>query len=225
MKSDRTNDLEVDLLWQRDSKGYVREDHGKWGLWIGRRGGELVPIFPLRGGFAFKAFSNVSTPDELVEFMNHYGFLKAVDSMGPSFYRFESGSLRKIRGAPEPNGEDVREHLAAASVFREVMQAKGRRISQSSAAWIEQACSEGIGELQMVFDKRGALRPVLKPQSLMHGMFWQLIHSVRGGAQSRTCRQCGVIFEVGAGSGRRADAKFCSDEHKILFHSRRRSIG
>src|SRR5258707_9268276 len=98
MKNDHAgNELEVDLLWHKDSKGYALEDHGKYGLWIARRGGELLPIYPLRGGFAFKAFSNVSTPKDLVEFMNRYGFLESVNSFGPSFLRVESGKLYAIK--------------------------------------------------------------------------------------------------------------------------------
>jgi hypothetical protein len=226
MKGDHVgNELEVDLLWHKDSKGYALEDHGKYGLWIARRGGELVPIYPLRGGFAFKAFSNVSTPKDLVEFMNGYGFLKNVNSLGPSFFRFESGKFYAIKGAPEPSGEDVRGHLESAGFFREIIGAKPRRaLSRGAGAWVENLGSDGIGEIQMLFDKHGSLQPVLKPTSLMCGLFWQLINSIRAGAQYRSCQYCGVIFQVGVGSGRRADAKFCSDEHKIEFHSRKRSV-
>ena len=40
-------------------------------------------------------------------------------------------------------------------------------------------------------------------------------------------RQCGYClnwFEAGVGTGRRADARYCSNEHQILFNSRKRSI-
>jgi hypothetical protein len=226
MKSDHAgNELEVDLLWQKDSKGYALEDHGKYGLWIARRAGELVPIYPLRGGFAFKAFSNVSTPKDLVEFMNCYGFLESVDSFGPSFVHVKSGKPYAIKGAPEPSGEDVRDHLESAGFFREIIGAKPlRALSRGAGAWVENLGSDGIGEIQMHFDKHGLLQPVLKPTSLMSGLLWQLINSKRAGAQYRSCRYCGVIFQVGVGSGRRADAKFCSDEHKIIFHSGQRSV-
>lgn len=226
MKSDHAgNELEIDLLWHRDSKGYALEDHGKYGLWIARRGGELIPVYPLRGGFAYKAFANVSTDKDLVEFMNCYGFLESVNSIGPSFLRIESGKLYAIKGAPEPNGESVREHLESAGFFRELLRARlQRRLSQGAATWVESFGTDGIGEIQMRFDKHGVFRPVLTPTSLMSGLFWQLINSKRAGAQYRSCQYCGVIFQVGVGSGRRADAKFCSDEHKKEFNSRKRSI-
>jgi hypothetical protein len=212
--------LEVDLLWYKDSKGYVLEDHGRFGEWIERRGGKLDPIYPLRNDRAFKVFSNVYTARNLVEFMNRYGFLNDCNSLGSMFIDRER---RKVQGAPEPAGEPVRRHLEAAAAFREILEAKPR-LSQASAAWIEDAFSDAIAEVQLIFDKHGSLRPVLKPTSLINGLIWQLINSLGAGARYRPCQQCGVIFQVGVGSGRRADAKFCSDEHKILFNSRKRSL-
>jgi hypothetical protein len=224
MNDSRGSDVEIDLLWYKDSKGYTLEDHGKWGQWIGRRGGQLIPIHPLKNDRAFTAFSNISTSKDLVEFMNSCGFLDSFDSFGPSFIRVEAGKMFRIKGAPEPSGEDVQKHLEAAGVFRELLAKPRRALSRRAAAWIQNACSESIGEIQMLFDEHGLLRPVLKPTSLMSGLFWQLLNSLRAGARYRSCKHCGVIFQVGVGSGRRADAKFCSDEHKILFHSRRRSV-
>jgi hypothetical protein len=227
MKSDRAhNGLEVDLLWYKDAKGYALEDHGKYGLWIARRGGKLVPIHPLRGDFAFKVFSNVSDPKDLVEFMNCYGFLQNANSLGPVFLNFnKSRKFLAIKGAPEPNGESVREHLESAGFFREIIGVRPRRaLSRGAGAWVENLGSDGIGEIQMLFDRHGALQPVLKPTSLISGLFWQLINSKRAGAQYRSCQYCGIIFQVGVGAGRRADAKFCSDEHKIEFNSRKRSV-
>jgi hypothetical protein len=201
MSSGNANDdLKVDLLWYKDSKGYALEDHGKWGQWIGRRGGGLVPVYPLRNDRAFNAFSNVSTSKELVEFMNTYGFLKSPSSLGPTFMRIDKkGKLYAIEAAPRPEGEDVQEHLRAASVFREVLNAKPRRaLSEGTSAWLDDQCSEGIGEIQLVVDKHG-IRPVLRPASLISGLFWQLISSLGGGARYRTCRHCGVLFQVGGG--------------------------
>jgi len=39
----------------------------------------------------------------------------------------------------------------------------------------------------------------------------------------RACAHCGAMFEAGRGAGRRADAKFCSDEHRVAFNSLKRS--
>jgi hypothetical protein len=39
----------------------------------------------------------------------------------------------------------------------------------------------------------------------------------------RRCAQCNNLFSAGVGTGRRGDAKFCSDEHRSLFHNLKRS--
>jgi hypothetical protein len=37
------------------------------------------------------------------------------------------------------------------------------------------------------------------------------------------CRHCMEVFTVGPGTGRRMDAIFCSDAHRVRFHSLQRS--
>lgn len=39
------------------------------------------------------------------------------------------------------------------------------------------------------------------------------------------CRLCKIPFQAGIGTGRRYDAKFCSEQHKNEFHSGRRKTG
>lgn len=42
---------------------------------------------------------------------------------------------------------------------------------------------------------------------------------IYGGIKGKQCRHCNEWFEAGPGTGRRVDAEFCSDEHRIRFHS------
>jgi len=37
------------------------------------------------------------------------------------------------------------------------------------------------------------------------------------------CAHCGNFFKAGAGTGRRIDASFCCDEHRVRYHSLKRS--
>jgi len=53
----------------------------------------------------------------------------------------------------------------------------------------------------------------------------RLIIKAASRAAIKQCLHCGVRFEAGRGAGRRADAKFCSEEHKIAYHSLARSRG
>ena len=39
----------------------------------------------------------------------------------------------------------------------------------------------------------------------------------------RWCLNCETVFNVGPGSGRRSDAVFCCDEHRIRYNSKKRS--
>jgi hypothetical protein len=68
---------------------------------------------------------------------------------------------------------------------------------------------------------------VLTANSLMDGLWLQLAQKVSGEAKFRTCElpSCRQIFEVGSNSSRRADARFCSDAHRIEFNSRKRTKG
>jgi len=43
--------------------------------------------------------------------------------------------------------------------------------------------------------------------------------------QLRLCPHCAHWFETGLGTGRRKDARFCSDEHRVTFNSLKRSKG
>jgi hypothetical protein len=63
----------------------------------------------------------------------------------------------------------------------------------------------------------------LRPKTLLDALWLQLGQWLTLGTQIRVCQHCGAWFEAGRSSGRRADAKFCSDEHKIAFHSLKRS--
>jgi hypothetical protein len=68
-----------------------------------------------------------------------------------------------------------------------------------------------------------ALRLRVSPRSLLDALWLQLGQKLSDGGVIRQCEQCGGWFEAGPGSGRRSDAKFCSDEHRVIFNSRRRS--
>ena len=37
------------------------------------------------------------------------------------------------------------------------------------------------------------------------------------------CLHCNESFEVGKNTGRRADSKFCTDSHRVIFHSLQRT--
>ena len=68
-------------------------------------------------------------------------------------------------------------------------------------------------------DKLLGARFQIMPTDLMQALWFQLGEVLASNIKLSSCLQCGKLFEVGVGSGRRADAKYCSDEHRTLYHS------
>ena len=60
---------------------------------------------------------------------------------------------------------------------------------------------------------------------LLTALWLQLGQALSSGATIRRCEHCGLLFEAGPGTGRRLDAKFCRDEHRVAFNSLKRSQG
>jgi hypothetical protein len=50
-----------------------------------------------------------------------------------------------------------------------------------------------------------------------------LLKSRASGLAKHECLKCGETFLSGAGTGRRLDAKFCSDAHRIAYNSFKRT--
>lgn len=73
------------------------------------------------------------------------------------------------------------------------------------------------------FDAQGKPSLILSPKTLLDGLWLQLGESLADGrTSSAMCLQCQTRFLAGPGTGRRLDAKFCSDEHRVLYNSRNR---
>jgi len=70
-----------------------------------------------------------------------------------------------------------------------------------------------------------ALRWVLRPLTLLDGLWLQFGQAITRGAGLQTCRLCREWFEVGYPSDRRLDSKFCCDEHRVQYNSLKRSKG
>jgi hypothetical protein len=61
------------------------------------------------------------------------------------------------------------------------------------------------------------------PETLLQALWLQFIYAPVGAAKLSECRYCGQQFRAGVGTKRRADAKFCSHKHQVLFNSEKRS--
>jgi hypothetical protein len=216
--------FKVHLNWFKDSAGYrLEDDLGSYGAHIVGNGGQLVPFSPFDGNdTVFADFASVTSSSSLLHFVEKYGLL------GEPAYDVEidRGRTKHITFGRD---EDVDSYLQTALLFRKILEQSGkgwRRLPSSLAGLIGEALwEEPLGDVTLVGDRRQGFRMVLTANSLMSGLWLQLGQTVSDRAKFQTCAlpSCGQIFEVGSTSGRRADARFCSDVHRIEFNSRNRT--
>ena len=103
-----------------------------------------------------------------------------------------------------------------------------KRSAEAPKSFLELVGVEGVLltklDVRLVGDPGlNSLRFSLSPRSLLDALWLQLAQKLSAGGVIRQCQHCGGWFEAGPGSGRRFDAKFCSDDHRVVFNSRRRS--
>jgi hypothetical protein len=217
--------ISVELDWVRDPRGYrlvEKTEHPK--LRIVRNGTEhpskLPPFQPLAStDLLFKVFANTATTPE--------GALDFVQRFGPLTHA-GWGS----------DGEDAVIAMRQAEYMRGVLTAwfgkqKSSVISirrspiASRTPLVVNRYDTGPSirlEAKIVCDPlTRALKWELRPNSLADALWLQLGQKLTAGFQIRQCEHCGDWFEAGQGTGRRFDAKFCSDEHRVLYNSLKRS--
>ena len=175
-----------------------------------RRGGGLVPYRPLEEiDHLHVIFSKRA--------INNTGLLDFVQAFGP-LTEPGLGINRNI------DGDMVNECLTHAQTMRELvdmdLEARRRyiqRIGHDGLSWsrISVRMSIDIGT--------GKPKLSLVPPNLLSALWLSLGQSIINESTIRECPQCGEWFHVGPGTGRREDAKYCSDDHRIRHHSLKRS--
>jgi hypothetical protein len=121
--------------------------------------------------------------------------------------------------------EKIDSSLDQAKFFQTILLAKesGRNVPRSIGLAAEEVIGETVGEIYLARDIRRGVKFVFRATSLMNGMWIQLTQSILGDVKIRSCEFCGAFFDVGVGTDRRADARFCSKPHQVEFNSRKRS--
>jgi hypothetical protein len=218
--------MQIGFEWQRDTKGYrfidarvprqrragetiLTGDPGRPAR-IVRLGGKLESYRPLASApDLYRAFARfVRDRDTALEFIQQYGPLTRA-------------------GIDPDEGDDVR---------RLVEQAKRMDALMAAAASDRAGLAKRIGTHGMKLPEVDAslvvkpfsceLRMSLNPRSLLDALWLQCASRLSEGALIRECAQCGMWFEAGgSGMSRRRDAKFCCDEHRVIYNSLKRSKG
>jgi hypothetical protein len=115
-------------------------------------------------------------------------------------------------------GMPVDKYLKQAALFREALRLKAER-SEQLAGFLKSIDTPGLGDLRLIPDKASGAHFQITPAHLMQALWFQLGQVLASNIKLSSCLHCGKLFKVGVGSGRRADAKYCSDEHRALYHS------
>lgn len=174
---------------------------------IVRRGGPLRTYRPFqRVSGLFLLFANLGkNPEGLMDFVRQFGPMT------------EDGNRE---------GEDALIGLGHGQSMGELLQ----RYAESPADCISRFSGNGLAWSRI--DVWLALNPMTgrpqfryRPPTLINALWFELGQVLTSDAQLRHCAHCGAWFEAGPGVGRRADAKFCSDDHRIAFNSLKRTKG
>jgi hypothetical protein len=208
------------LEWRRDQKGYrlvapkpprrpgphatlLARDVGQPAK-IVRLGGRLVPWFVPDDLYRVFAKS-VTSPAALLDFIKSYAPLTH-DGLDPTI------------------GENVDDGLRQAKMMRDMITLVADHTGEFSrrievAGW---KLPPVHASLRMDPEAR-RLRVFLAPRNLIEALWLQLAQVEATGSHLRICAHCGIAFEAGKNTTRRADARFCSDAHRVAFNSLQRS--
>jgi hypothetical protein len=202
----------VILEWWRDPKGYRLTDQR---IVRNSPNGAAEVSSPIPDDL-FRIFLKQATSAEgLLKFMNNYGPLTragrdaALGEFVPTVLD-RASVMRRIYGRAAANRKPPSIRVAAGTLTKP-------SFFYDSAISFE-------ASIQLLWNSRHkAWEWEFWPDTLLDALLMQLGQRLAGDTELRTCRHCGEIFDAGPGTGRRLDAKFCCDAHRISFNSLNRS--
>jgi hypothetical protein len=228
--------IAIDFEMSVDANGYSLER----GWIIGRGGAKRrmrLKDFPT----LFLIFAKVQTPEGLLDFVTKFGRL-ANDELKAPIKRGQ-----KLTEDDVSRGDDVRTMLGntrAMSVALETIGAHMGNLPTWQGGRVEYEVpslgkgAKVVGGIPLPGALTASLAPdpatgawqlQLQPPCLLDAIWLQFGQALTSNAVLRSCGNCGKWFEAGVGSGRRADAKYCSDqcrvEHKSLERTRKKKRG
>jgi hypothetical protein len=203
----------IEFDWWRDPKGYRLEETGSPKmLCVVRNGtghgpGDLLLLRPLNTtDVLFKIFAKTATTPE--------GVLNFVQRFGPLTWD----------GWGETGGEPVSYAISDADHMRRVLNYWASNHAHPKQPSLPQAGRLVSLKAMVVGDQiNKSPRWEFRPETLLDALWLQLGQALTAGGQISVCEHCGDWFEAGQGTGRRLDAKFCRDEHRVAFNSFKRS--
>jgi hypothetical protein len=193
----------IEFTWKYDPKGYhFVESRGPMRIVRAGSNGAEKLCRPLNGE-EFRIFaSQAHTPQGALDFVHRYGPLT-------------------WEGWDEAKGDLVLLIQVNAVAMRALLDATQNGRSKPGVE-----APDITVHATVIWDQAAkAPRWCFRPNTLLDALWLQFGQEVTRGVKMQTCQHCGAWFQAGAGTGRRADAKFCSDEHRVTFNSLKRSMG
>jgi hypothetical protein len=174
---------------------------------IVRRGGRLVPFRPFdHVDGIYRIFAALGNSTEgLLDFFGRFGPLT------------QAGLDQRI-------GEDVEFAISAAKIIRDLLASSSAERATYFSKFGDRGISWSRVDVALLANPvTGKLQLKFMPPTLMNALWLEFAQALSDDAVMRECLHCGSSFQVGPGTGRREDAKFCSDSHRIAFNSKKRS--
>jgi hypothetical protein len=234
-------EVKIRFDFQRFVEGYSLQSDPS-----GAQGNIIVPKGRAPGRYiAFEkfdtlygVFARLRTQSELLDFVDKFGLLMGRGGDSVVHVLREAQYFRDLLAAKEKNQKKVaacfesqlRVRLAESYKKVHVELPPNAELWEWQAAVgnlvdLEDLLSQSVARIQLLPDAKRGLQLEITAETLLSALWWQLARKLSGEAKIRECRHCEKWFEVGAGSGRRADAQFCCREHKVRFFSFERSRG
>jgi hypothetical protein len=231
----------------RYAKGYrlvpreqLPEHYDGFNDFIVPNGGERIPS-EFVGWVCLNRFVNVRTPEELLRFIHQFGLLFGsghVSDTEPWGDGVQHG-LRIARHFRELLKNRPKGPKKLASIFNSHMRARNidalkrsyERFGGTAPPEIEmermieqerRVDYEMVASVDLVADARKGVRFRISSNELIGALWWQLGLKLAGDTTIAECRHCHQWFEAGVGTGRRADAEFCSNDHKVKYFNAER---
>jgi hypothetical protein len=177
---------------------------------IVRNGGSLVSYRPTETlDLIFREFLNADPTDSgVLDFVNRFGPLT------------RAGNTEE--GEPIKPAIDILE-LTIAVIELGALNKDAAKRGLAKFLGADGVTLTGV-EVRLLFDERTqTLRTQQVAFDLRAALWLRLVEVLASDIVLRRCGHCNALFTAGLGTGRHLNAKFCSDEHRVLFNSLKRT--
>jgi hypothetical protein len=235
-------EFKISFDFHKFAEGYVLQpapsdsDRGNLILPKGRAPGRYISFEKFDS--LYSVFAKLRTQDDLLAFVDKFGLLMGRGGDSVSEVLREAQFFRDLLAAKEKSPKSVAACFESQLKIRIAEDYKKVNLDLPANAdfseWqsmvghlvdLDSLLRYFVGRIELVPDPKRGLQLEITAETLLSALWWQLARKLSGETKIRECKHCGTWFEVGAGTGRRADAEFCRPEHKARFFSLARSRG